>query len=289
MVDFNLDDLHRDWTEGADPERAVAESGVFFARVLDGHEDPVARREYFDLALDAQFDGAGNLWVATNALRVAKTTLRAAEQDVWRSDEFIRLRFAPIQWEAQALHRVGDYAQAAQVAYMGIALLEQMTDAPTGLLQALGSRESNVIAEQAVGLVGVLAASIQRANYARETHERLVAMVRMLFGAYALAGHTPVKYKRTLAIAAQPFYLLASEAHPADRALIEAAYALDVASRSTAARDQATVPLRDYAYARYHGDIKAALRHAEAAILSLEAFRLPRHIRVVSERALLAA
>jgi hypothetical protein len=290
MADFNLDRLRSDWIDGLDVERAVAESGRFFARVVEGGIDPVEYVDYFDLGLDAQFDGGGDRRVALNALRVAKQAFRAAEAISCHSDHRVRLRWTLIQWEAQSMHRLGNYGlDAVNLAYAGLFLLEQETDAPTGLLQALGSWTSNVVAEYAVGLVGVLAAAIRRADFDEDTHERLVAYVRMLFGAYALNKHTPVTYKRSLAIAAQPFYLFASEGHAEDKPFVEAAYALDVASRAPHARDQATIPLRDYTYARYHGDIEAAQRHGQAAVASLADFWLPRHLEVISQRGFIAA
>jgi hypothetical protein len=111
----------------------------------------------------------------------------------------------------------------------------------------------------------------------------------MLFGAYALHGRDPMIYERTPVLAGQCFYLFATEGNPDDKALVEAAYELDVTSRPSNARAQATVALRDYTYARFHGDLEEAARQAEAAIISLARFRLPRHLRVVTQQGYLAA
>ena len=66
------------------------------------------------------------------------------------------------------------------------------------------------------------------------------------------------------------------------------AHQLDQASGPSNARGQATVRLRDFTYARYHGDLHAAEQHAEA-VADVSAFPLPRHEDVVAAQRYLVA
>ena len=101
--------------------------------------------------------------------------------------------------------------------------------------------------------------------------------------------YVPVIYERTDAISAQSLYLFAADGDPDDTVVVDMAHQLDQASGPSNARGQATVRLRDFTYARYHGDLHAAEQHAEAAVADLSAFPLLRHEDVVAAQRYLVA
>ena len=290
---FDVDRLHTDWQEGSDQERAVSESAAYLAKVVEQRADPTLSLTYLELAIEPQLDGiGGNGWLALRALEKAKPAFRHAEAAAsGDSDRQIELRIRPTILLSTTLHRLDRSTAAVHWAFMGMNELQRAVQAlegrRVGLTCALASPIANAVANHTLRLLGPLAAATRRADLAAEERAALVARCRTLLDAYVY-GPSPVYYPSTPCAAVQVFYLLAAAGAASDASLIEEAYRLDLVSRPFYARAQATLNLRECAYARYRGDDAAARDHAEAARVALAEFGLPRHQRVVAARGYLA-
>jgi len=283
MPDYDADGLSSDYYEGGDVQGAVAKATHYMNDVIQQITNPVSQLDYFECAADTLFDGpGGNAGLVVSAIRASEPAFRAAEPQARTTERRLELRMRPLLLGSRAFHVAGDNPHAAlRQAYTALCLLEQAAEVE-GLLDALASPRPNAVAEHAVATAAILSATTKRKRFGDpDSRRRLVNICRALFGAYALHGRDPVLYPRTAAFAAQFMYLMIEEG---DRPLVEAARSLDIIARPTHTRGQATVDLREHAYARYRGDIAAARAHGVAAIARLERFPLPRHLRVVTEQ-----
>jgi len=291
--DHDSDRMYDDWEEQGDTERAVAVGARGLEQVRDGRLDPVANLESIERWAEAQFDGVGGRPSrVVGALRTAIPELRRAEALAGHAtDRFLELRFRPQVLLCRAYHVAGDTARDAL--NQSYACVWQTVDLAGGLLplrEALRRSYANPVAEHAVGALGIFMATLRRTDLPEQTRATLVRVCRELVTGYVLdAEDEPVRYRRTDALAAQGFYLFNAIADPADVALVEALYRLDVATRPLHARAQATRALRDFEYARFRNDEAAVAAYRVQAVTDLSRCRLRRHKSVVAEQGYLAA
>jgi hypothetical protein len=286
MSVYDGDDLEPDYYGGRDVPRAVAAATGFANAVIQHRVNPVPHLEYFEAVADTLFDApGGSPGLLVCAVKEGAPAFRAAESLATTPERRLDLRMRPLLLIARAHHVAGDNPRhALKQSYTALCMLEQVSEGG-GLLDALASPTPNAVADHAVATGAILSATIKRAPFdSPDARRRLVDICRALFGAYALHGRDPVLYPRTAAFAAQFMYLMIAVGNPSDRPFVEAARALDIVARPSHTRGQATVDLREHAYARYCGDMEAARAHGVAAIARLERFPLPRHLRVVTEQ-----
>lgn len=283
--------LLSDWNEGCDfAEDAVATSSSLLNRIIDGECGGAESLRLIEAAAEPQLDGVGgNPELVVGALRAADSSLRAVGLGArLGAADALNLRLRSQTLIARACYRLpGCERSALAQSYATLTSLEEASDR-AGVVRAIRGSNSNVIAESAVSALAILAATLRRANLQPMVRARLVGTCREYLRAYALQSPDPIIYPRTAALAAQGLYLFSEEGKPADRALIQALYELDVAARPQHARGQIARALRDYAYARSMGDRKATEHCAMAALHDLAEVPLPRHQRAMAEAYLLA-
>jgi hypothetical protein len=284
MSDYDAKHLRFLWTRGRGHDQTLEVTTSFLRDVVDEIVDASEHLDFLEDSLERHFDGdGGNLRLAMQAVRVAARHLAVAEaQFVKGSDEQLELRFRCLVMQARAYHRLGSYPkEALRFAYTARFELVKAAGGLDALQKLISSRKDNAVARHAMSVTGVYAAIVQRHGIPAARPSDHLDVLRAIGRAY-VASSALVKYERTPALAAQLLYLLMSAGDPCDRKLVDDLYLLDVASRPVHARGQATVHLRDYAYAKYVGRLADAERHRLAAPFALHAFGLPRHADIAT-------
>lgn len=294
---FDYDHLASDWFEKGDPDKAVAEGRRFMEGVRDGLIDPVCHLPHLELAAEPLWDwpeDPRDRGLVLTTVKAAEPAFRAAELSHLNTDpgRRLELRARPTNLRANAEHRAGEYRASFESSYGNLFWIENVVGGPDALRDWLSRPTSTVIAEQTIAFLGIFPAAIRRAGLPATRRDQFVQIGRSLVRAYLSTVPEPIVYPATPALAAQWFYLCAEnvkEGRPEDAALLESLYALDVRTRPTHHRAQATTALRDVEYARFRRDLTAMEAHRLKAIADLAAYPLPRHRRVVDANGYLAA
>lgn len=297
----DIDQIRADWDGLEDGERAVAVSTQALQGVCDGHLDPVHYYPLIEAAAEPQFDGPGGKPVRVlSALRVAVPALLRAESSAGTltAPARFRLRSQPQVLLTRTFHLLPDTPREALT--KGYTNLEFLIDVAEATMQPsdpndgykaacdlMRSPARHPLVQEIVAATGILMAVIRRNHVKPETRDRIISRCRGLVRAYILDANGRLRqdivvYPKTAALAAQGFYLFKEHGQLEDKALIEALYRLDVATRPTHARAHTTCCLREMEYARFLGDLAAAERYRQRALVDLAL--LPRHFEVVQER-----
>jgi hypothetical protein len=290
--DDDIDRLESDWLGGDDAERGVESSTMVLGAMAEGRIDPVQNLELLEAAIEPQFDGPGGKPVRVlEVMRGALPEFRRAEMaHDQQTPERLDLRCRPQVILTRAYHLMpGNERWALENGYALLMCLVGLAGGFSALADILRRPTPNPVAENAVGALGIFMAILRRDRLAPATRDGLVDRCRGLLQAYVVdTQENPVIYRRTLALAAQGFYLFKELGLLEDRPLVEALYRLDVAVRPDHARAQATVALRELEWARFQLDEAAARRHRAQVGLDLQRQRMPRHLRAVIARGYLA-
>lgn len=199
--------------------------------------------------------------------------------------KLLERRVVLTKFKARGLHCGGRSRSAFAQVLAAHTRLEVEAGGRDELLEILG-RSHNALASALIEIVGVGCASLRRA-FEPDDPTRLLwmgefrAIVDALIPDHDVAA-APVYPGSPSCV--QAFFMFVEAADPDDVDRIEALYAYDQRVRPTDRRGQATIPLRDAAYAKHHGDTAAFERHAAAAPDRLRVQGLGRHLVVVEER-----
>jgi hypothetical protein len=189
---------------------------------------------------------------------------------------------------ARAEYRAGRYRPAFEWALGAITWVENEVGGGTNALVEVLGRSRNEVSELLIGALGIYPAALRRASLEPVERPCFDELGLRLVDAYVYQPNVPI-YRRTAALASQWFYCLTERDNPADDDLIRVLYELDVASRPTNARGQATVPLREFEYAMWQGRFADAERYRVQARECLDRFGLRRHELMVQRYQYLAA
>jgi hypothetical protein len=297
---FDVERMLDCWETGRDRELALRTSTGILDEVVARTWDPVSQGG-FASAIEIQFEASGgDIGLALAALHASEAAhMRAAERQSPVSDRGLELWLRVPVLRARTLHRSLDGPRLA-LEHSYSALCWLLHQAPAGSLEGLGRMLSrpiaNPLAQHAVAVLGIHAATVRRAPQLSLTGKaRLVSEIRSLATACVMpAGHEPVVYPRTHALATQAFFLFndlvsCGADEPGDVDLVVRLHDLAEVTRPDTARAGATRALFEKEWLGLLGDHGGALEMAARARADLAAFELTGHLQRAERYGYLAA
>jgi hypothetical protein len=223
---------------------------------------------------------------AITSVEAAFGNVEGSRASAGTSRLILRGRYSVLR--ARAEYRAGRYQPAFQWALGAMTWIENEVGGGTYALVEVLGRSSNEVGELLVGVLGIYPAALRRVSLEPAARSCFDELGLRLVDAYIYQPNVPI-YRRTTALASQWFYRLIERENADDDDLINALYELDVASRPSTARGQATVALREFEYAMWQGRLADAERYRAEALESLDRFGLRRHELMVERYRYLAA
>jgi hypothetical protein len=293
-VPYDADQIYADWMEHEDPERAVAMSRTYLEQVADERIDPTLELPFLQLVVEPTWDArGGDPALVLTALKHAQKACRHAERFGGLKDQArLRLRVEALVLLARAELRAKDPRGAFNTCRAVFVHVEDWVEGADALRKTLTHATPNLVAELSVATLGIFPATLRRAGLPPVLRAQFTERGLRYVTAYLGRDGMPVFYPRTPALASQWLYLLLEDHRrgvDVDAEVIEALYRLDLRTRPTHARGQATAPLRDFEMARFRQDLTDADRQRKVAVANLEAYGLVRHQAFVEQYRYLAA
>jgi hypothetical protein len=283
-----LDDIiNSAWRDGEDPDLAVRQGRDTVTSILASSQPIDVRMGLLEAAIEPLLDAPGGnpmivVYAAKQLMKdisfLERTTRVSAEKRLSR-----RVRITVMQ--ARGLHCAGESYLAFRAALAGLTAVENFAEGREGLLAKMANRPPNAVAECAVALLGIAAASLRRAGIAQTSRDFWTTRICEIVERYIPQLQEPTSayvYPGTPALI-QVLYLLVERRDPADARLIRALHELDKVARPTDRRALATVPLREVAVAGYYGDEQRADEQSRLALPALVDSSLTRHVSVVTK------
>lgn len=281
---MDLDQVHFDWREREDPERAVFVARQQLAKLSDSRELSIdAKIAAFEVLIEPMLDGPDGspMIVFKYAGLLAKEVQRVELAHRERLSELRRVgrRVSVSKFRIRALLCAQYEDQAMRHCMAGITFVENLAGGRDQLVAAMG-RRPNAVADNALALIGPTAGVLRGAQLPSATRDIWVRKLRSLVTSYipGLDASRAYIYPGTPSVV-QVLFLLAWLGDPEDAALIEALHELDKRARPSDCRAQATIPRRDLAVAQYRGDRQEASALEAKAISNFATYPLERHLR----------
>lgn len=288
-VPHDPDDLNSMWRSDGDGERAVRISEAVLRFIVRDPDLPIGSKlELLEAAAEAMLDAEHGrpMMVYSAASALSKEVQGKAMTGDIPFTRLLQYKVRLAKFKARGLHCDGRSAQAFPHFLAALTALENEVGGREPLHLVLGHRPPNAIAEAFDEVFGIGCAALGRAfEVSDPTRVYWTGEVRHLVdatipGLDAAAAHVyPGSASRI-----QAFYLLAKTGNPVDSERIEALRAFDMRVRATDRRGQATIALREAAYAEFVGSDAAFDAAALAARDALSRQGLSRHLRVVEEQ-----
>jgi hypothetical protein len=283
---YPLDEIHEDWREGRDPERAVRQAqDALETMTVDTELSFEERLEIVRVTMGPLVDGPG-----CDPLRAARLVTLVAR--IWRAIELnepttpeqrMSTRVELSVHHCRGAHCGLESRPALGHALAAITQVENFAGGRERMLLALAETSPNATAAAAIAIVGILAASLKRTF--RDPHHptRLywLGQIRAMIDSYLPDRRVElaVRYPYDDALV-QAFYLLVEQGDPIDERRIDALLAFDRLARPDDHRARLTIPMRDVAAAVARGDVPKAAAKSALAIRTFETNGLWRHLRV---------
>lgn len=286
-----LDRVVRDWRWGENPPRAVAGANRILDAILAEDLPMSVKLALLEAAIEPMLDAEGGsparVYQVTNAVAKESTYHEATERLSYETRMARRMRITVAR--ARAAHCMGRSDLAFRQCLGAHAAIETMADGRDQLLATLGNQQPNLTAELMDGVLGILAASMRRALSADHPSRQYWTNEIRDIAASFMPGLNAEKAQVYPGSGSrvQAMYVLTERGDPRDARLISALRAFDMRARLTDPRAQATIPLREVAYAKFVGDAVTMEEQAALAIVRLGAHPMPRHLRRVGEDGLL--
>lgn len=282
-----IDRAHADWFEGEDPERAVWRGRGVLSAIARGEGDPVEDLAEIEEVIEPVWDGpGGDTDLAVRAMRNMQPAFVLAEKN-GRLDR-LSARLAPQRLLGRSEFRDKNYREALKRCLAIELTIEIAAEGHDRLVEIAGRSEQTELGNWSQAHIGLRLPTIRRdralgdndptfpGQLAQPSIEIMRAFVPAALESPAARG------PNSFGAVSQAFFYWV-ERLPEDRQMIEDLYALDLLTRPTDARSQATASLRDRTYLDWRGQREAAEAKRRQIVPSLERFPLPRHIEIVRQ------
>jgi hypothetical protein len=284
----NADNMQHDWLEGNDPERSVPAARHEIDEILTRDMDMESKLARLERAAEPLLDAPGHapmeLYQAATAIAREVAWLERFEKPA--REVRLRRRVIVTVIRARALHCAGHSKKAFEMMLAAHAVIESAAGGREALLRHLGADQPNVLAECLSRSLGIMAASLRRADqlpaaprnyWRREIRALADALIPGMDASRALV------YPGSPSMV-QVLFLLTELRDMRDLGRVTALREFDKRARLPYHRAQSTVPLREVAFAKFLGDDATASEQADLAITNLVDGQFERHLPVVDEQ-----
>jgi hypothetical protein len=192
-------------------------------------------------------------------------------------------RVAISKLKGRGLHCAGRSDLAFNHCMAAMTVLQNLAGGWPAFLDIIARRPPNELAAATAEMFGLTCAALRRGvphgSAARAMWTRALREMVDSFIPNLDPDSAPVYPGSPSAV--QAMYLLADEGDLEDASRVDALRRFDMRVRHTHRRGQATIPLREVAYARYRGDTEASAAQSGLAVTKLEDHQLYRHLIAV--------